>query len=117
MPDDREVNHLYEHDTEFRLLAHHELESGHTHLGIQTATYAEGHWWFGCYGAPPQLLKADEDFQMVGRYTMDCALGVAPVGDGRFFIGRGKCVDGPCAGWSVVARPDAEAGLIEKALD
>ncbi|MCA9100936.1 MAG: hypothetical protein KDA63_07305 [Planctomycetales bacterium] len=111
LPDDRQVNHVYEYDEGFRLLAHHEIASGHTHLGIQTATFADGHWWFGCYGRPPQLLKVDRDFQMAGRYTFDASLGVAPLGDGRFLLGRGKCTDGTCQGWAVVGHSDAESGL------
>jgi hypothetical protein len=113
LPGDCEVNHLYEYDAEFRLLAHHELKSDQTFLGIQTATYAEGYWWFGCYGQPAEMLKVDHDFQMVGRYTLDCSLGVAPIGKQRFFLGRGACADGACQGWTLIARPDTEAGLIE----
>jgi hypothetical protein len=113
LPDGHEVNHLFEYDADFRLLAHHEMKSGHTHLGIQSAAYAEGRWWFGCYGSPPQLLIADDDFTMAGRHTLACSLGVASIGEGRLFLGRGKCEGGSCTGWTVVARPDEDAGFIE----
>lgn len=37
---------------DFQFVKKHVLASGHTHLGIQTAAFADGHWWFGCYGRP-----------------------------------------------------------------
>lgn len=45
----------------------HVLKSGYTLLGIQTATFANGHFWFGCYGG--KLLKADPSLKLVGNTT------------------------------------------------
>ncbi len=57
--------------------------------GIQMATYFGGYRRFGCYGKPPTLLKTDDLFQLVGKYMVDCALGIVALPDGRFLIGRG----------------------------
>jgi hypothetical protein len=36
-------NYVYEYDTDFRFVKNHTLASGHTYLGIQTATFADEH--------------------------------------------------------------------------
>jgi hypothetical protein len=76
----------------------HALAGGHTHLGIQTAAFGGGHWWFGCYGkpksntapsTPPILLKANASLKKVERFEFDCSLGIVPVGEGKFLVARG----------------------------
>jgi hypothetical protein len=76
LPDGVEENYVYEYDGEFKFVKKHVIQSGHTHLGIQTATFAHDRWWFGCYGDPKILLVTDADFQMKGRYEFDCSLGI-----------------------------------------
>ena len=87
LPNDINENYLYEYDSEFRFVKQHVLASGHTHLGIQGATYAEGKWWFACYGG--QLLTATADLQMQGRYTFECGYGIVALGSGHYYIARG----------------------------
>lgn len=60
-------NYLYEYDKELRFVKRHVLASGHTDKGIQTATWANGAWWFGCYGKPAMLLRADAEFKLTGK--------------------------------------------------
>jgi outer membrane protein assembly factor BamB len=113
LPDGVEENYVYEYDAKFTFLKKHILESGHTHLGIQTATFAEGHWWFGCYGDPKILLRADADLQKVERFEFDCSLGIVPAGEGRFLIGRGPLFDKQgCTGSLVLANADEKHGLV-----
>ncbi len=76
LPSDMPENYVYEYDADFRFIARRVIKSGHTHLGIQTATFAHHRWWFGCYGVPPVLLVTDADFRLLGRYPFDCALGI-----------------------------------------
>ncbi|MEZ6091452.1 MAG: hypothetical protein R3C05_26235 [Pirellulaceae bacterium] len=83
LPDGVEENYVYEYDGEFRLVKKHVIMSGHTHLGIQTATFAHDRWWFGCYGDPKILLVTDADFQMKGRYEFDCSLGIEGLSEER----------------------------------
>ena len=98
LPDDINENFLYEYDPDFKFVKKHTLPSGHTHLGIQTAAFADGHWWFGCYGkpksddasaTPPILLKADTALKNVERFEFNCSLGIVPTGDGNFLVARG----------------------------
>jgi hypothetical protein len=58
LPEGIEENYVYEYDKQFRFSRRHVLPSGSTLKGIQTATFADDHWWFGCYGEPRVLLTA-----------------------------------------------------------
>lgn len=121
LPADVNENFVYEYDTDFRFLRKHALAGGHTHLGIQTATFADGHWWFGCYGrpksdmvpaTPPILLKADASLKTVERFEFDASLGIVPIGDGRFLVARGGTTkDKGRTGRLVLAVPDSQSGL------
>lgn len=112
LPDDVKENYVYEYDTNFKFVKKHALAGGHTHLGIQTATFADGHWWFGCYGSPTILLKAGAALKKVERFEFDCSLGIVPVGGGRFLVARGTSTkDKGHTGRLVLAVPDKERGL------
>lgn len=107
-------NYAYEYDGDFRFVRKHVLQSGHTLMGIQTAAFADGHWWFGCYGDPKILLRADESLQKVERFKFDCSLGITPVGERKLLIGRGACSkEKGCTGRLVLAEADEERGLVE----
>ncbi|MFO0821398.1 MAG: hypothetical protein U1A77_25875 [Pirellulales bacterium] len=95
-----------------QLVRKHVLESGFTLMGIQTAAYADEHWWFGCYGEPQILLKADSALKQVERFEFDCSLGIVPIGKGKFLVARGACAkDKGCSGRLVLAEEDAKRGL------
>lgn len=112
LPDDVQENYVYEYDAGFQFLKKHVLASGHTHLGIQTATFAHERWWFGCYGTPKILLVTDPDFRMLGRYEFDCSLGIEALPDGRLFSAGGRCDKTTgCSGHANVAVPDEVTGL------
>ena len=110
LPKDVPVNFVYEYDTHFKFVKKHSIESGTTHLGIQTATRKKDRWYFGCYGSPAILLVTDDRFRMVGRYKFDCSLGVEALSDGRLLVARGKCGDG-CVGSLRVAWPSSDRGI------
>lgn len=112
LPDSVEENFVYEYDAKFKFQKKHVIKSGHTHLGIQTATFANDRWWFGCYGDPKILLVTDADFKMKGRYEFDCSLGIVALPDGRFLSATGKCEkDKGCTGSARIAVADEKAGL------
>lgn len=112
LPEGVSVNFVYEYDSRFRFIQKHVLKSGHTHLGIQTAAFADERWWFGCYGTPKILLVADRDLNMLGRYEFDCSLGVVGITNGRLLTAGGQCrPDIGCAGHVQVAESNDEAGL------
>jgi hypothetical protein len=113
LPDGVEENYVYEYDAEFKFARKHVVKSGWTRLGIQTATYHDGAWWFGCYGSPAILLKTDAKFSMLGRYEFDCSLGIVGVARDRLLVAKGpRTKEGRCLGSLHLAHPDAERGLV-----
>ena len=112
LPNGVQENYVYEYDSKFRFVKKHVIKSGHTFLGIQTATFAHGKWWFGCYGDPKILLVTNADFQMKGRYRFDCSLGIVGLEDNRLLSASGRCEkDKGCTGAARVVTPDDKAGL------
>lgn len=112
LPADLQENLVYEYDARFRFVKKHVIRSGQTQLGIQTATFANDRWWFGCYGSPPALLVTDAEFRLLGRYEYDCSLGIVGLPDGRFLSASGKSVkDQGRTGSARIAVPDEKAGL------
>lgn len=113
LPQGTEENYLYEYDASFTFRKRHVLPSGWTDMGIQTATFAEGFWWFGCYGTPRVLLKADTSLKLMNRHEFECSLGVAGLPDGRFLIGRGTSSrETGCGGRILLARMSEKSGLV-----
>jgi hypothetical protein len=112
LPADIQENYVYEYDSEFRLIKRHVLASGHTRMGIQTATFAHNRWWFGCYGSPQILLVADADMNLVGRHEFNCSLGIEGYTDGRLLAADGKRgLERTYTGWLRIAVPDHASGL------
>lgn len=112
LPDGVEENYVYEYDEKFKILKKHVIKSGHTHLGIQTATFAHDHWWFGCYGNPKILLVTDTNFEMKGRYELDCSLGIEGLSGGRLLVANGRCEKNKgCIGSIQTALPDEQLGF------
>ena len=112
LPPGVEENYAYEYDEQFKFVKKHALKSGYTLMGIQTAAFADGNWWFGCYGKPATLLKADKSFQKVERFEYDCSVGIVPIGGGRFLVGRdSSSKEKGHTGRLVLAETDNERGL------
>ncbi len=112
LPEGVEENYVYEYDGDFRFVHKHVIDSKWTELGIQTATYHDGYWWFGCYGKDHPLIKTDENFQMRGRYDFSCSLGIVGVAPQRLWVATGpKAPSGRCQGTLFLAQPDDENGL------
>ncbi|WP_113961640.1 hypothetical protein [Roseimicrobium gellanilyticum] len=113
LPPDGKENYVYEYDEKFTFVKRHVLDSGYTLMGIQTVEYTKGAWWFGCYGKPPVLLRADEDFKVTGRWEINAAVGLTALPDGRFLMAENK-VDKDKKNTARVrlVRADAEKGLV-----
>ena len=94
LPGDHEQNYVFVYDEAFHFLKRHEIPSKQTDRGIQTAAFMDGYWWFGCYGSSenPGLLKADENFRLVGQAETDFSYGVARL-DASTVL-RGECFAG-----------------------
>jgi len=113
LPPDVNQNYVYEYDERFKFRRRHVLASGYTLMGIQTVTWANGSWWFGCYGNPRALLRADSAFRLTGKWDFDASLGVAGLPDGRFLIGQSKAIKGVGQkGGVFLARENNEMGMV-----
>ncbi len=112
LPDGVEENYVYEYDDKFNFLTRRQIKSGNTKMGIQTATFADDRWWFGCYGEPKILLVTDANFQMLGRYEFDCSLGIAGLPNGGLLAASGRCSkEQGCTGQVRKVIPDDQLGL------
>ncbi len=110
LPEGVKENYAYEYDSQFKFVKKHVIKSGYTRLGIQTAGFSDGRWWFGCYGN--KVLVTDESFKLVGKFDFDCGLGIVKIRRGRFLIGRGGGTGTKRTGRTLVARVDEEMGLV-----
>lgn len=86
LPPGTPENYVYLYNTDFKLLKKHVLASGYTLMGIQTIEHADGAWWFGCYGQPQVLLRADENFKFTGRWEFPAAVGMASVASNQVLV-------------------------------
>lgn len=112
LPPTIDRNFVYEYDGDFHFVKKHEVPSGNTLMGIQTAATTGNTWWFGCYGKPQVTLRTDLSFQKVDRFEFDCSLGIIPTGDGRFLVARGgRTPDKGHTGRLVEAVADEKLGL------
>jgi hypothetical protein len=112
LPKGVEENYVYEYDGDWKFVKKHTIASGWTNVGIQSAAFHDGAWWFGCYGTPRILLKTDANFKMLGRYEFDCALGIFGVAKNEFMVAKGPITpEKRHRGTLHRARPDEETGL------
>ena len=87
LPPTHERNYVYEYDADFRFLKRHELDTGFTWMGIQTATVVGGEFLFGVYGDfanPYGVLRCPADLTSFRRYRGDGSVGFARIG-GRLY--------------------------------
>lgn len=113
LPEATPHNLVVEYDRSFNLVKKHQLDSGYTLMGIQTAEFFDDHFWFGCYGSPSILLKADQELNVVKRFEFDAALGITQFGADRLLVARRVSLeDGLQTGKLLQAKPDRESGLV-----
>lgn len=86
LPPTHQQNYVYEYDEMFRFIRRHVLPSGYTKLGIQNACFADGFFWFGCYGN--KLLKADPALKLIAQFDIDCGYGIVGLGKKEMLVGR-----------------------------
>lgn len=104
-----ETNFVYEYDLNFNHIQTHTIDSGYTDRGIQAATFSDGKWYFGSYGST--LLITDDQFNLIGRYSFNAALGLAALPNNQFFIVRGNCDAEGCDARVRFAEPHPVTGL------
>jgi len=87
-----ESNFVYEYDPEFNLKKVHNLPTGYTRKGIQTAAWFDGHFYFGCYSSENnpdgKVLKAkmaeDGKLKLVAMFDTDMSFGIIGLRDNSF---------------------------------
>jgi hypothetical protein len=86
-------NFVYEYDTNFVFKKRHIIESGYTYLGIQTASYFNEYWYFGCYPweetPKGKLLKVnisnDSEMKLDDTFDIDMSFGIIGLEGNKFF--------------------------------
>jgi hypothetical protein len=96
LPDNGKYNEnfVYEYNLKFELIKIHKLKSGYTQLGIQTATFFNDCWYFGCYGSSskslsPVVLKAqliNGSLKLKNIYQNDFSLGIVGLYNNRWLV-------------------------------
>ncbi len=83
LPKGYEENYVYQYTEDFKFIKRHTIASGYTQLGIQTACYAAGNWYFGCYGNV--TLQCDEQFKLIRQFKFNTAVGLLAMPDDAIF--------------------------------
>jgi len=100
------ANEVHEYDAGFRWLRTVRLPSSCSGLGIQTAEFAYGRFFFGCYGEPPCVLVASPDLRQVERLVgAEAAHGVARGPAGMLLLGWDRAGSGRHQGGMKVLPP------------
>ncbi|MGN0847404.1 MAG: hypothetical protein ACI4RA_08495 [Kiritimatiellia bacterium] len=96
LPPTHTKNYVYEYAPDFKFLKRHDLETGYTYLGIQTATFARGRFIFGCYSTnehPIRTLVCPADLKSFTTSKVATDVGVIELG-GRLLCARTRSVGG-----------------------
>ena len=111
LPSTHEQNHVYEYSADFKLLKRHDLDTGFTLMGIQTAEWdaAANRFLFGIYGCkgnPPGVIVTDAGLSAPVRHTGPGNVGLLHI-KGRLFAGGTGHQEGECSGWIAPMADDA----------
>ncbi|MBN2211162.1 MAG: hypothetical protein JW709_07175 [Sedimentisphaerales bacterium] len=85
LPAGTKQNYVYIYNEKLEFMARKVLPTGYTQLGIQTACFHHGSWWFGCYG--DKLLQTDDDFKWQHMYDLYFSHGIFGLSDKEFIKG------------------------------
>lgn len=95
---DYNVNPVYEYDLNLNFVKRHDIESGYTYKGIQTACYFNNYWYFACYGSTrvgvvPKVLKVKEnesgDLIFEKSFDLNMSYGMIGLENEEFIISSG----------------------------
>ena len=89
LPLRHEKNYVYEYAKDFKFTKRHDLDTGFTLMGIQTAAHEDGKFYFGIYGAKGNssgILVCPEDLSSYSRYTGGGNVGILKL-DGAYYVG------------------------------
>ena len=101
LPATHERNYVYEYDADFNLVKRHELATGFTLMGIQTAAFEDGRFLFGIYGCsgdPSGVITAPTSLDSFERWCDRGDVGMVKL-DGDYFTGGTPRVEKGSGGW------------------
>ena len=96
LPLKHEKNYVYEYTPDFKFVKRHDLDTGFTWMGIQTAAHEDDTFYFGVYGSkgdPSGVLACPEDLSSYKRYTCGGSVGILKL-DGAYYVGGTSHVNG-----------------------
>ena len=115
LPATHESNYVYEFTSDFTFVKRHELKTGFTLMGIQTAAFEDGRFIFGIYGrtgAPAGSLECPRDLSSFVRRLGQGNVGIVKL-DGSYWTGRtGTAKNGRQCG-SLVRTPGYPAAELD----
>ena len=89
LPLKHEKNYVYEYTSDFKFVKRHDLDTGFTWMGIQTAAHEDNTFYFGIYGSkgdPSGVLACPDDLSSWKRYTCGGSVGILKL-DGAYYVG------------------------------
>ena len=89
LPLKHEKNYVYEYTPDFKFVKRHDLDTGFTWMGIQTAAHEDNTFYFGIYGSrgdPSGVLACPDDLSSYKRYTCGGSVGILKL-DGAYYVG------------------------------
>ena len=89
LPLKHEKNYVYEYTSDFKFVKRHDLDTGFTWMGIQTAAHEDDTFYFGIYGSkgnPSGVLASPDDLSSYTRYTGPGSVGIIKL-DGAYYLG------------------------------
>ena len=89
LPLKHEKNYVYEYTSDFKFVKRHDLDTGFTWMGIQTAAHEDDTFYFGIYGSkgdPSGVLASPDDLSSYTRYTGAGSVGIIKL-DGAYYLG------------------------------
>ena len=89
LPLKHEKNYVYEYTSDFTFVKRHDLDTGFTWMGIQTAAHEDNAFYFGIYGSkgdPSGVLACPDDLSSYTRYTGAGSVGIIKL-DGAYYLG------------------------------
>ena len=89
LPLKHEKNYVYEYTSDFTFVKRHDLDTGFTWMGIQTAAHEDNTFYFGIYGSkgdPSGVLACPDDLSSYTRYTGAGSVGIIKL-DGAYYLG------------------------------
>lgn len=89
LPLGHEKNYVYEYTKDLDFVKRHDLDTGFTWMGIQTAAYEDNTFYFGVYGTkgnPAGVIACPDNLFSYSRYICPGSVGIVKL-DGAYYLG------------------------------